>query len=102
MTHLAAVLTATKTPLELQEVEIYKPGPHELLVKNEIIATNPVEFQIAKLDVFPTQYPAIIGLSNSRTVETLGPEVTRFKVGDIVAVKKTSELGIDMAHIKDT
>lgn len=87
MANLAAVIPAAKAPLEVQEVETYKPGPHELLIKNEIIAFNPVEFKIAKLGIFPIQYPAITGFSFGGTVEAIGPQVTSFKVGDKVAVK---------------
>lgn len=88
MANLAAVISAAKAPVEVQEVETYKPGPHELLVKNEVIAFNPIESKIAKLAVFPIQYPAIIGSSFGGIVEAVGPQVTSFKVGDKVAVGK--------------
>lgn len=86
MSNLAAVLVAAKTPLEVQEVELYEPGPHELLVKNEVIAFAPVEWKMAKLALFPLQYPAIIGLSLGGTVESVGSQVTTYKVGDKVAI----------------
>jgi NADPH:quinone reductase-like Zn-dependent oxidoreductase len=43
---LAAITPGTKKPLEVHEVDTYKPGPHELLVKNEVIAFNPMEFKV--------------------------------------------------------
>lgn len=88
MANRAAVISAAKVPLEVQEVETYKPGPHEVLVKNEIIAFNPIEFKIAKLALLPIQYPAILGSSFGGTVEAVGPQVTNFKVGDKVAAAK--------------
>ncbi|KAF2470817.1 alcohol dehydrogenase GroES-like domain-containing protein [Lindgomyces ingoldianus] len=88
MANLAAVITAAKTPIKVQEVEIGKPGPHELLVKNEVIAFNPVEFKIARLAIFPIQYPAILGSSFGGTVEAVGSQVSSFRVGDKVAASK--------------
>jgi NADPH:quinone reductase-like Zn-dependent oxidoreductase len=88
MANLAAIIPAVKAPLEVQEVETYKPGPHEILVKNEVIAFNPIEFKIAKLEIFPIQYPAILGSSFGGTVEAVGSQVTNFKVGDKVAAAK--------------
>jgi len=94
MANLAAVIPAAKTPLEVREVETYKPGPHELLVKNEVIAFNPIEFKIAKLGIFPIQYPAILGSSFGGTIEAVGPQVTSFKVGDkVTAAKKSGSVG---------
>ena len=36
----------TKKLLDVHEVDTYKPGPYELLVKNEVVAFNPVEFKV--------------------------------------------------------
>ena len=91
MANLAAVIPAAKAPLEVQEVEIYKPGPHELLIQNEVIAYNPIEYKIAKLAIFPIQYPAILGGSFGGTVEAVGSQVTSFKVGDKVAAAKSGK-----------
>lgn len=91
MANLASVIVAAKTPLEVREAEISKPGPHELLIKNEVIAFNPVEYKIAKLGIFPIQYPAILGSSFGGTVEAVGPQVTSFQVGDKVAAAKNAE-----------
>jgi NADPH:quinone reductase-like Zn-dependent oxidoreductase len=85
MANLAAVLTAAKAPLQVQEVEKYTPGPRQILVKNEAIALNPFEAKIVKLAAFPLKYPTILGFSYSGTVEAVGPEVTRFKPGDKIA-----------------
>ena len=90
MSNLAAVIPAAKAPLEVQEVETYKPAPDEILVKNEVIAFNPVEFKIAKLAIFPIQYPAILGSTFAGTVEAVGDKVTKVNVGDKVTVFKTA------------
>ncbi|KAE9369139.1 GroES-like protein [Stipitochalara longipes BDJ] len=91
MANLAAIIPAAKAPLEVQEVETYKPGPHELLLKNEVIAYNPIESKIARLAVFPIQYPAILGGSFGGIVEAVGSQVTNLKVGDKVAAAKSGK-----------
>ena len=88
MANLAAIITAAKAPLEVQEVDTYKPGPHELLVKNEVIAFNPVEFKIAKLGIFPLKYPAILGSTFAGTVEAVGSQIMDFQIGERVVVSK--------------
>jgi len=94
MANLAAVIPAAKAPLEVQEVDKHIPGKHEILVKNEVIAYQPLESKIAKLALFPIQYPAVIGMSFGGTVEAVGPAVTSLEVGNkVAAVKKRSAIG---------
>ena len=88
MANLAAIIPAAKAPLEVHEVETYKPGPHELLIKNEVIALNPIEYKMAKLGAFPLQYPVILGSTFGGIVEAVGPQVTGFQVGERVAASK--------------
>lgn len=89
MANLAAIIPAAKAPLEVREVDLYTPGPHELLIKNEVIAFNPVEFKIAKLGIFPLQYPAILGSTFGGTIEAVGSQITAdFQVGEKVVVSK--------------
>ncbi|KZL79763.1 alcohol dehydrogenase -like domain-containing protein [Colletotrichum incanum] len=90
MPHSAAVQPAPKAPLEVQDVETPQLGPHELLIKNELIALVPIDAKQAKLAVFPNEYPAILGTSYGGTVAAVGSEVTNFKVGDKVAAAKTA------------
>lgn len=94
MSNLAAVLPAEKAPFEVQEVENYQPGPDEILVKNEVISLNPVEYKVAKYAIFPLQYPYILGSTLGGTVEAVGSEVKKFQVGDkVVAFKKSGPDG---------
>jgi NADPH:quinone reductase-like Zn-dependent oxidoreductase len=88
MPNLAAIIPAAKAPLEVHEVDTYEPAPHELLVKNEVIAFNPVEFKIAKLGIMPLQYPAILGSTFGGRVKAIGAQVTDFQVGERVVVSK--------------
>ena len=89
MHNLAAIIPAPKAPLEVHEVEIYKPGPHELLVNNEVIGYNTVEAKIAKLDTVSRQYyPSILGSAFGGTIEAVGNEVTDFQAGERVVVTR--------------
>ncbi|KAF3397196.1 Zinc-binding alcohol dehydrogenase domain-containing protein cipB [Talaromyces pinophilus] len=82
----AAVIPAAQLPLKVETVETPTPGPGDILVKNEIIALNPVEVAIAKHDLFHSKYPLIIGTSFGGTVIAIGGGVSDFAVGDKVAV----------------
>jgi NADPH:quinone reductase-like Zn-dependent oxidoreductase len=88
MSNLAAVIPSVKSPLEVREVETYTPGPNELLLKNEVIAFNPVEYKIAKLGAIPIEYPAILGSTLGGTIEAVGAEVKGFQVGERVVSSK--------------
>ncbi|KAJ9612970.1 hypothetical protein H2200_002911 [Cladophialophora chaetospira] len=88
MSNYAAIIPSAKAPLEVKPVETYKPEAGEILVKNEVIAFNPVEAKIAKLALLPVPYPSILGTSFGGTVEAVGTGVTDFKIGDKVAVRK--------------
>jgi NADPH:quinone reductase-like Zn-dependent oxidoreductase len=102
MTNQAAFIPAAKAPLEVQDVEKYKPGPHEILIKNEVIALNPIDYKIARLAIFPMEYPAIIGSSFGGTVEAVGSGVKDFKVGDRIAAAKKSTSKGSTGHTKST
>lgn len=85
MANLAAFIPSAKAPLVVREVETYKPGPHDLLIKNEVIAINPLDSNIANLDLFQSTYPLLIGGSFGGTVVEVGSQVTGYQVGDKVA-----------------
>lgn len=93
MAHLAAVIPAPRAPIEVKEVETCQPGPHELLVKNELIALHPVDGKMFKHAIFPLQYPAVLGSSFGGTVVAVGPQVTGFQIGDKVAAYKFGSSG---------
>ncbi|WYZ38300.1 hypothetical protein EsH8_III_000214 [Colletotrichum jinshuiense] len=88
MSNSAAIIPEAKALLEVQNIGTSEPGPHELLIKNELIALLPVDAKLAKLAFFPISYPAILGTSYGGTVLAVGPNVTDFKVGDRVAAVK--------------
>ncbi|KAH6993594.1 chaperonin 10-like protein [Fusarium venenatum] len=90
MPHLAAQVPAAKAPLEIREIETPQPGPHEILVRNQIIAIQPIDAKIAKVAMLPLSYPTILGSSFAGIVDKVGSKVTGFQVGDKVVGMKTA------------
>ena len=90
MSHSAAIAPAPKARLEVQSIATPEPGPHELLVKNDIIALQPIDAKIARVAMLPLEYPAVFGSSFAGTVVKVGANVTAFAVGDKVVASKTA------------
>ncbi|KAI0760997.1 GroES-like protein [Trametes elegans] len=61
-----------------------KPGPGELLVKNEASGLNPVDWKIQAIGIFIEKYPAILGEEAAGVVVAVGDGVAKWKVGDKV------------------
>ncbi|MNK09166.1 Zinc-type alcohol dehydrogenase-like protein [compost metagenome] len=76
------------SPNSFIDFEIEKPTPqgHELLVKINAIAVNPVDYKIRQNSAKDTELaePKIIGWDACGIIEAVGNEVSLFKVGDEV------------------
>ncbi|KAB5575460.1 chaperonin 10-like protein [Coniochaeta sp. 2T2.1] len=83
-TQSGLLLTAPDEPYKIvSTIPIPKPGHKQVLVKSLVTGINPVEpmmFHTGSNILSP--FPAVIGCEGSGTVAALGPDVTRFKVGD--------------------
>ncbi|RDB28751.1 Dehydrogenase azaJ [Hypsizygus marmoreus] len=66
------------------ERPIPKPGAGQLLVRNEAVALNPVDWKIQKYGVFVEDFPAVVGTDIAGVVEEVGEGVTGFSKGDRV------------------
>lgn len=83
----AAILTNQGQPFEIRLVDYISPGEDELVIKNHAIAINPVDGAMQKLgnNLFPwMKFPIICGSDVAGEVVEVGPNVTRFKIGDRV------------------
>jgi NADPH:quinone reductase-like Zn-dependent oxidoreductase len=63
------------------------PGAGEVLVRVAASSVNPFDFKIRSgslKDFIPLSFPAVLGLDVSGTVESVGPGVTTFALGDKV------------------
>ncbi|MDC3076963.1 quinone oxidoreductase, partial [Candidatus Pelagibacter sp.] len=70
--------------LEFKDIEIGKPGPKEVLVKNLSIGLNFIDVY-HRTGLYPIDLPSGIGLEASGIVEEIGSDVTLFNVGDRVS-----------------
>ncbi|HWK37252.1 Zn-dependent alcohol dehydrogenase [Sphingomonas sp.] len=79
----AAVLVEAGKPLEIWDVDIDAPGPHEVLIRT--VACGVCRSDLHFVDgAYPTPLPAIPGHEAAGIVEAVGSEVRTVKVGDAV------------------
>ncbi|KAJ5259236.1 hypothetical protein N7478_012217 [Penicillium angulare] len=80
----AWILEPKAHPFVVKEAPTYTPEANEILVKNHALAIAPVDGGIQTRAWFPITYPAILGQDVAGEVVAIGPNVTRFKIGDRV------------------
>ena len=69
--------------LEVENIDIVKPGSKEVLVKNLAIGLNYID-TYHRSGLYPIPLPSGIGLEACGEIEEVGSEVSMFKVGDRV------------------
>ncbi|KAJ4419013.1 hypothetical protein N0V82_005238 [Gnomoniopsis sp. IMI 355080] len=87
-TNTAAYLTATKAPLEVKAAPYPTPADDEVIIKNHAIAFNPVDYALQEYGPETFSWltlPKILGFDVAGEVVSIGPLVTKFRVGDRVA-----------------
>lgn len=79
----AAVLREVNAPLEVEEVQIDKPGPREVLVRTRAsgVCHSDLHFIEGK---YPISMPVVLGHEPAGTVEAVGEQVSYVKPGDTV------------------
>ena len=79
----AAILRELNRPLQIEEVQIDRPGPLEVLVRTGAtgVCHSDLHFMEGKLE---TQMPTVLGHEGAGTVEEVGQGVTYVKPGDRV------------------
>jgi NADPH2:quinone reductase len=83
----AAFISGTGEPSVIQYGDLPTPEPaaNEVLVKVGAVAVNPIDTYIRSGAVaLATEFPYIVGCDLAGTIEAVGADVTRFKVGDRV------------------
>ena len=82
----AIQIQATGGPevLQLVELEIPEPGPGQVLIRVEAVGVNFIEIYFRK-GVYKATLPLTPGSEAAGTVEKLGPGVSGFEEGDLVA-----------------
>ncbi len=79
----AAVLRQVKTPLVIEDVQISKPGPHEVLIRTVAAGVCHSDLHFVE-GSYPYPLPAVLGHESAGVVEQVGSEVRTVKVGDHV------------------
>jgi aryl-alcohol dehydrogenase len=81
----AAVLRAASTPLELVEVDIESPRPHEVVVRLASSGICHTDLGVIA-SATDAQLPIVLGHEGAGVVEQVGSEVTGLAVGDHVVL----------------
>ena len=79
----AAVLRQVRTPLQIEDVQINKPGPHEVLIRTAAAGVCHSDLHFVE-GLYPHPLPAVLGHESAGVVEQIGSEVRTVKVGDHV------------------
>lgn len=79
----AAVLVEPGKPLEIQDLSVAKPGPHEVLIRTAACGLCHSDLHFIE-GAYPHPLPAVPGHEAAGIVEAVGSEVRTVKVGDAV------------------
>ncbi len=79
----AAVLRELNAPLEIEEIQIDKPGPDEVLTRTAASGICHSDLHVIEGGI-PMGLPCILGHEPAGVVEAVGENVTDFKPGDHV------------------
>jgi len=79
----AAVLREVGKPLQIEDVQINKPGPHEVLIRTKAAGLCHSDLHFME-GAYPHPLPAVLGHESAGVVEAIGSEVRTVKVGDHV------------------
>ncbi|HJT95390.1 MAG TPA: NAD(P)-dependent alcohol dehydrogenase [Mycobacterium sp.] len=90
----AAVLRAASTPLELVEVDVEDPRPHEVVVRLTGAGICHTDLGIIA-SATDAQVPIVLGHEGAGVVERVGSEVTGLAAGDHVVLSYNSCGGCD-------
>jgi NADPH:quinone reductase-like Zn-dependent oxidoreductase len=82
-THKALVYPSAGSDLRIEDVEVYKPGPGELLVEIRAAGLNPADWKVqTKYLPIIDKFPAILGSDAAGIVKEIGENVSDFAIGD--------------------
>lgn len=79
----AAILHQPGQPLTIEDVQISKPGPREVLIRTAAVGVCRSDLHFVD-GAYPHPLPTIPGHEAAGIVESVGSEVTMVKVGDAV------------------
>src|SRR3954469_24682083 len=77
----AAVLREVGRPLQIEEVEISRPGPREVLIRTMAAGVCHSDLHFVE-GAYPHPLPAVLGHESAGVVEQVGSHVRTVKPGD--------------------
>jgi len=80
----ALILETKVKEYAISDVQVYKPGLGEVLIKVQAAPLNPLDWKIQKLDISGAPDQRIMGEDISGDIVEVGEGVTNFKKGDRV------------------
>ena len=82
---VAAWQSGPSEPLSIGTAPVTPPQGHEILIRNAAIAINPLDWLLQSGTSLPwLDFPMITGSDVAGVVTAIGPDVTRFAIGDRV------------------
>ncbi|KAH7066866.1 chaperonin 10-like protein [Paraphoma chrysanthemicola] len=87
-TSRAAVFLGAGQALQVTDIEVDRPAPGEVLIRNHAVALQPLDAKMLIAGYGPAtsmQYPAALGTGGAGVIEEVGEGVVGLKVGDRVA-----------------
>jgi propanol-preferring alcohol dehydrogenase len=75
-----------QNPLELTDLPTPEPGPEEILIRNKVCGVCHTDLHTVEGELPEAKLPVVPGHQIVGTVEKVGEEANRFKVGDRVGV----------------
>lgn len=79
----AAVFRQVNTPMEIEEIDIAKPSPREVLVRTKAAGVCHSDLHFYN-GTYPSRPPMVLGHESAGVVEQVGSDVTYVKPGDHV------------------
>jgi len=79
----AAVMRAFKAPLELEDIDISRPGPREVLLRTAATGVCHSDLHVVEAGL-PVPPPLVLGHEPAGVVEAVGEQVTHVQPGDHV------------------
>ncbi len=79
----AAVFREVNQPMEIEEIELAEPGPHEVVVRTKAAGVCHSDLHFYN-GTYPGQTPVVLGHESAGVVEEVGRDVTYVKPGDHV------------------
>ena len=82
----AAIINKTGGPevIELKDIILKKPRENEVTIEQKAIGLNYID-TYHRSGLYPLKLPIGLGLEGAGLIETVGPDVNKFNVGDRVA-----------------